>query len=73
MKEKDRFIIPDHGEPAWTTGSETFTRQEVFSMLWTQRAMISNDIKRSISAQDYKLEAVQIVMEVLKNPRIPKF
>ena len=37
--------IPD-GENDWVIGSETFTRQEVFKLLYTQRAMISNDFKQ---------------------------
>jgi hypothetical protein len=64
----DSFIIPDNGDHCWTNGSEHFTRQEVFSLLWTQRAMISNDLKR-VCGNDLPPDAFNI----LKNPRVPKF
>ena len=43
-------------------------RQEVFSLLWTQAAMISNDIKREVN-----LDGQEILLDILDNPRIPKF
>lgn len=44
-QEKLYKNIPD-GENDWTVGAETFTRQEVYKLLYTQRAMIENDLKR---------------------------
>lgn len=64
-ESKKATNIPD-GENDWTTGSETFTRQEVFKILYTQRAMISNDIKI------YCTSIPQVVMDIIKNPRKPK-
>lgn len=64
----ETFIPPDHGEICWTTGSETFTRKEVFNLLWTQRSMISNDLKRNCGN-----ELTEQMLEILTYPRIPKF
>lgn len=59
------FITPD-GENDWHTGSETFTRKEVANLLWTQIAMISNDMKREFDLSEQQ-------MDLLGNPRIPNF
>lgn len=60
--------IPDgNGESEWTTGAETFSRQEVFKILFTQRAMIQNDIKRS-GVFD---KLPEVVVRILENPRTP--
>ena len=59
--------IPD-GENDWVIGSETFTRQEVFKLLYTQRAMITNDIKRECN-----LDKEPLLLNILNNPRSPKF
>lgn len=68
-EEKKATNIPDgNGESEWTIGADTFTRQEVFKILYTQRAMISNDIKRS-GAYD---KLPEIVAQILENPRMPK-
>ncbi len=46
-KKKNReFLPPDNGDICWNIGSENFSRKEVFDMLYTQRAMIKNDVKR---------------------------
>lgn len=58
--------IPD-GENDWTTGSETFTRQEVFKILYTQRAMIENDLKKNCWE-----ELPTSVKDIVINPRTPK-
>lgn len=58
--------IPD-GENDWWVGSETFTRQQVLKILYTQRAMISNDIKRSGAFE----KLPEIVVHILENPRTP--
>jgi hypothetical protein len=59
--------IPD-GENDWVIGSETFTRAEVYKLLYTQRAMISNDIKRECN-----LDNQPILSGIINNPRTPKF
>lgn len=58
--------IPD-GENDWWIGSETFTRQQVLKILFTQRAMILNDIKRVYDITKLP-EDVQLILE---NPRTP--
>lgn len=59
--------IPD-GESDWINGAETFSRQEVFKLLFTQRAMISNDIK-TVLGNNIPKE----LYEILEHPRMPKF
>lgn len=67
MLEKDKPTnIPD-GENDWTIGADTFTRQEVFKLLYTQRAMIFNDIKRNCNLNDENL------LEIINEPRTPNF
>lgn len=58
---------PDGGDKCWDVGAETFTRQEVAFLLWTQIAMISNDLKCSIGNDLDNFYAI------LNDPRIPKF
>lgn len=62
------FIPPDNGDVRWETGSETFTREEVASLLWTQIAMISNDLK-TCCGKDLTPE----MYAVINDPRIPEF
>lgn len=62
------FIPPDHGDVCWQIGSETFSRKEVAHLLWTQRAMISNDLK-AYCGEDLTAE----MFDILKSPRIPEF
>lgn len=62
------FIPPDNGDVRWQTGSETFTREEVASLLWTQIAMISNDLKTCCGK-----ELTPDMYAVIDNPRIPEF
>lgn len=62
------FIPPDNGDVRWQTGSETFTREEVASLLWTQIAMISNDL-RTCCAKDLTPD----MYAVIDDPRIPEF
>lgn len=62
------FIPPDNGDARWQAGSETFTREEVASLLWTQIAMISNDL-RTCCGKDL----TQDMYAVIDNPRIPEF
>ena len=63
-----KYLPPDNGEDCWTEGSETFTRKEVSDILHTQRAMISNDLKRSCGDN-----LTEKMYSILKNPRTPKF
>lgn len=66
--EAEKFLPPDHGEICWETGSENFTRKEVYNLLWTQRSMITNDLKR------YAGESLTPnILDILDNPRIPKY
>lgn len=65
-EEQKAANIPD-GEGDWTIGSETFTRQEVFKILYSQRAMIENDIKRSGEYENLS----ESVVNILANPRKP--
>ena len=62
------FIPPDNGDVRWQAGSETFTREEVASLLWTQIAMISNDL-RTCCGNDLTPD----MYAVIDNPRIPEF
>jgi len=62
------FIPPDNGDVRWQTGSETFTREEVASLLWSQIAMISNDLK-SCCGKDLTPD----MYAVIDGPRIPEF
>lgn len=71
LQKKDassRFIPPDNGDICWQTGSETFTREEVASLLWTQIAMISNDLKIYCGN-----DLTPNMFDVIDNPRIPEF
>jgi hypothetical protein len=62
------FIPPDNGDVCWQAGSETFTREEVAFLLWTQIAMISNDL-RTCCGKDLTKD----MYEVIDDPRIPEF
>lgn len=62
------FIPPDNGDVRWQAGSETFTREEVASLLWTQIAMISNDL-RTCCGKDLTPDMCAVVGD----PRIPEF
>jgi hypothetical protein len=64
----EKFLPPDDGEVCWQEGSQTFTRKEVSDMLHTQRAMISNDLKKSCGD-----DLTDKMFSLLKNPRVPKF
>lgn len=63
------FIPPDNGDVRWQVGSETFTREEVASLLWTQIAMITNDLK-TYCGKDLTREMYEVV---INDPRIPEF
>lgn len=71
---EEKYVPPDDGDICWQIGSETFTRKEVFHLLWTQRAMISNDIKSLRFHTSFpKLELLNSkdVYEILENSRKP--
>jgi len=65
---KEKYMPPDHGDICWNVGSETFTRKEVADMLYTQRSMISNDLKTSCGN-----DLTPDMYKVIDNPRIPVF
>jgi hypothetical protein len=65
---EETFIPPDSDDICWTIGAETFTRKEVAYLLWTQRAMIGNDLK-SFCGNDLTKE----MFDILDKPRMPKF
>lgn len=68
MKSKDEFFMPpDNGDILWQVGAETFTRKEVAYILYTQRAMISNDLK-AYCGKDLTSE----MFIILDNPRTPE-
>lgn len=62
------FIPPDNGDVRWQEGSETFTREEVASLLWTQIAMISNDLKTHCGK-----DLTEDMFDIITHPRIPEF
>lgn len=68
QEEKEEFLPPDHGDICWTKGAATFNRKEVFMLLWTQRAMIINDLKNY--AGD---DLTDKIYQVLNFPRKPEF
>jgi hypothetical protein len=63
-----RFTPPDDGDVCWQTGSETFTREEVALLLWTQRSMIHNDMKRACGK-----DLTPDMIAILNNPRSPEY
>ena len=65
---KETFIPPDSDDICWQVGSETFTRKEVAYLLWTQRAMISNDLKM-FCGNDLTPE----MFKILEQPRKPDY
>ena len=73
---KEKFMPPDSDEICWQVGAETFTRKEVYYLLWTQRAMIGNDIKSlrfNTSYDKLQFYNSRDIYEVLDNPRIPEY
>ena len=65
---KKTFMPPDSNDICWVNGNDNFTREEVAFLLWTQIAMIGNDLKH-FCGNDLTSE----IYEVLDNPRIPRF
>jgi hypothetical protein len=65
---KDFFMPPDHGDVCWEIGAETFTRKEVAYLLYTQRAMITNDLKMFCGD-----DLTEDMHNILKNPRRPEY
>lgn len=68
IKDYEFLMPPDNGDVKWNIGSKTFTRQEVAYLLYTQRAMISNDLKTKCGDS-----LTRDMFEILKNPRQPEF
>lgn len=68
MDNKEKFTPPDNGDVCWVTGSDSFTRKEVAYLLYTQRAMISNDLKYSCGK-----DMTKDMFELLDNPRQPEW
>lgn len=66
--ETQEYFTPPDGENDWTYGAETFTRNEVYKLLWTQRAMITNDLKRYAGK-----DLTEDIYAVIDHPRQPKF
>ncbi len=67
-QEKSFFMPPDHGDICWHVGANSFSRKEVEMMLYTQRAMISNDLKQMCGDV-----ITDTMYEVLEQPRIPEY
>ena len=62
------LIPPDNGDVCWGIDKSSYTRKEVAYLLYTQRAMISNDLKRYCGS-----ELTKEMFEILDNPRTPKY
>ena len=62
-----QYMPPDNADICWQTGNETFTREEVAHLLWTQIAMIRNDFRTFEG--DKMTESIYDIL----NPRIPEF
>ena len=67
-KNNEEFFGIPSGKNDWEIGAKIFTRKEVSHLLYTQRAMISNDLKRNFGNDINKS-----IYEILDNPRVPKF
>jgi len=65
---KETFMPPDSDDICWQVGAETFTRKEVAYLLWTQRAMIGNDLKIYCGN-----EMTKEMFDILDKPRIPDY
>lgn len=64
----DNFIPPDHGDVCWQIGAKNFSRKEVAYLLYTQRAMICNDLKAFCGN-----EMTDEMFKILSNPRTPNY
>lgn len=64
----DNFIPPDHGDMCWQIGAKNFSRKEVAYLLYTQRAMIGNDLKAFCGN-----EMTDEMFKILSNPRTPNY
>ena len=62
------YLPPDDGDVYWEKGTKTFTRKEVAYLLYTQRAIISNDLK-IFCWKDLTPE----MFDRLNEPRQPEF
>jgi hypothetical protein len=67
-EESQEFLPPDHGDICWTKGAESFTRKEVFMLLYTQRSMIINDLKLYAGN-----DLTENIYAVLNFPRKPDY
>jgi hypothetical protein len=67
VEQAAEFPAPE-GENDWVVGSPSFSRKEVFNLLWTQRAMITNDLKRHFGD-----DLTNEMYEYLDSPRQPEF
>lgn len=62
------FMPPDNGDVKWESGAETFTREEVAYLLWSQIAMMGNDLKTHCGK-----DLTPAMFEIIEEPRIPEF
>ncbi len=62
------FMPPDSGDICWETGKEIYTRKELFYLLWSQRAMINNDLRMNCGK-----DMTKDMFAILDNPRVPKY
>lgn len=67
-QKTDLPLPPDNGDVCWEKGKDTFTRKEVAYLLYTQRAMISNDLK-AFCGKDMTNE----MFDILNEPRQPEW
>jgi len=66
--EEEHFMPPDNGDACWRIGANDYTRKEVAYLLYTQRAMIGNDLKSKCGN-----DMTSDMFDVIKNPRMPEF
>ena len=64
--KKINYPAPDSDDICWTTGDETFTREEVAYLLYSQRAIVFNTINSIAHSEE-------AVRACLRNLRQPKF
>ena len=62
------FMPPDNGDCKWGNGAESYSREDVACLLWTQIAMLSNDIKTHCRGK-----LPEEIYDILDDPRIHEF
>lgn len=72
-----RRLAPNSEYDTFPIGAEDYTRKQAMTLVWTQVAMVANDIKTIAykSSNDFESlpHEVQKILKYLDNPRVPKF